>query len=263
MDDLQNILNLFGLEFHSCKFEGKELPKLVLVVDPQKTTVSDVKSAFLSLPAVAFNVSIISGTEYCGIAVPNIEKRSDGNGWSLLSQKGYCAYANKEKAVCIGYPYPEQQAEGNLLLELAIIHELGHYKQEMLYGATIETCNSTILEYHNIMFNENKPRVKVNIKNYRTAYNKGNRNCISPESSQLISFKSITDTSYTIEIEQIEQIKKTEIIEINKSKFVFFNSLSETSKKLLSAIENKVNVEDKINQILLYNLLVEVNVIGK
>lgn len=113
-------------------------------------------SVFLSLPAVAFKVSVINGREYCEIAIPDISEsdKTDQFGWGNFEMKDYCSYDYKNKTVYIGYHYPN---ENNLPLERAIIHELGHYKQDVLFNAHFindDNDNNIILEYHNIMINE-------------------------------------------------------------------------------------------------------------
>lgn len=179
MNDLQTILDLFGLEFHNCKFEGKELPKLALVVNPNEKNISAafVTKEFQHLPAVAFNVSILSGSEYAKISVLGANSFSDKDGWDLFNGKGFCCYNHKDKTVYIGCPYPYDTG-ADLPMERAIFHELGHYKQDVLYEANIETCNNLVLEYHNIMVNENKSQTqfgsdsRLGIEDFRITYNK-------------------------------------------------------------------------------------------
>lgn len=175
--ELKEILDCFGYEYHNNKFDGKPLPELAIVVSPKENIVS-VKQDFLLLPTVAFKVSFITGAEYCPIAGTDMKKEdfSDENGWNLLDCKGLCAYQHEKKTVCIGYPYPTNNNE-YLPLKRAIRHELGHYKQDVLKNAFNQSCagHNIILEYHNIMINENTcadgPKRDDFYEGYRIKYN--------------------------------------------------------------------------------------------
>lgn len=129
------------------------------------------------MPAYAFHVEIISGSEYMSryLDAKN-EDINDKNGWDWFGQKGCSAY-DFNTNILIGFPYPK---DTELPLIRAIVHELGHYKQHMQYGVTLpdKACENDILEYHNIMVNENtvhsqekdNDRNDVWYKGYRVNY---------------------------------------------------------------------------------------------
>lgn len=173
--ELKEILDCFGYEYHNNKFDGKPLPKLTIVVSPKENIVS-VEQDFLLLPTVAFKVSFITGAEYCPIVMPEMKRNEYSNetGWNYFETKGFCAYFHQLKSVLIGYPYPTESKY--LPLKRAIRHELGHYKQDVLKDAFNQSCEShkIILEYHNIMINENTcadgPDNKYFQNGYRIGY---------------------------------------------------------------------------------------------
>ena len=174
--ELKEILDCFGYEYHNNKFDGKPLPELAIVVSPKENIVS-VKQDFLLLPTVAFKVSFITGAEYCPIVMPKMKRNEYSNetGWNYFETKGFCAYFHQLKSVLIGYPYPTNNNE-YLPLKRAIRHELGHYKQDVLKNAFNQSCagHNIILEYHNIMINENTcadgPDNKYFQNGYRIGY---------------------------------------------------------------------------------------------
>ena len=190
--ELYNFLSEFGEAFQEHKFKNAIQPSLAVVVPPKDPSINkdSLKEKFLHLPAFAFNVSFITGTEYCSIAGTDMKKEdfsdengwnlldcnSDENGWNLLDCKGLCAYKHENKTVYIGYPYPTNNNK-YLPLKRAIRHELGHYKQDVLKNAFNQSCagHNIILEYHNIMINENTcadgPKRDDFYEGYRIKYN--------------------------------------------------------------------------------------------
>lgn len=156
IEHLKTILDIFGYNYNICEYKTERPPHLVIVVNPSMDR-SDVGKEYIALPAYAFHVEIISGSEYMtkysGMQISNINDVSDTNGWYWFDQKGYCAY-DYNANILIGFPYPNEE---DLPLSRAIVHEMGHYKQQMQFNAKFSDvpCENLILEYHNIMVNEN------------------------------------------------------------------------------------------------------------
>ena len=180
-EELYNFLSEFGKAVQEHKFEKAIQPSLAVVVSPKNPSINkdSLDEKLRLLPSFAFKVSFITGTEYCPNAGTNMNKKeySDENGWNLLDCKGLCAYKHENKTVYIGYPYPTNNNK-YLPLKRAIRHELGHYKQNVLKNAFYQSCadHNIILEYHNIMINENTctddgPKRDDFYEGYRIRYN--------------------------------------------------------------------------------------------
>ena len=234
--ELKEILDCFGYEYHNNKFDGKPLPKLTIVVSPKENIVS-VEQDFLLLPTVAFKVSFITGAEYCPIVMPEMKRNEYSNetGWNYFETKGFCAYFHQLKSVLIGYPYPTESKY--LPLKRAIRHELGHYKQDVLNDARYnekDSKYSTILEYHNIMINENTCADGPNNGYFQDGYRIG----------------------YELAIEKKDTKDASDALKLLKDKYPQYKPLLKDMCSFVNNEENQKRLKD-INNKLVQNMCIE------
>lgn len=187
------------------------------------------------------------------------KKEAYENGWNLFDSVGFCGY--KEGKIYIGYPY----LNNSLPLERALIHEQGHLLQDTILKANITNCNTTILEYHNIMMNENQSNVdfpdnsRLGYKNLRYTYKDNVTQCISE-----IKFKQ--GAYHPIELnpefhsglsEKIASKCKPE--EQSKSK-EFFDQMYEKTLQEQTTFPKSPNFPENINRILFLNMCIELGI---
>lgn len=228
------------------------------------------------------------------ISLINKEKyRIDTNGpdgvdeWLLLSQLGFCGYCHSNTTVYISYPYTANQGVVDdekiekmdsteiLPLERAIRHELGHSKQYNEFPNNFSSINKTILEYHNIIFNENESKAFFGTDSFI-----GRKQCRLTYSNTPLMGKSLfmcydkkklkTSINYTdniihaccIEIDNKFRLveKINEKINENNVSGIIFNS---QDLELYKRISNKLidNPEDCNLQLLFVNMLNELKFI--
>ena len=112
-----------------------------------------------------------------------VEKTDEKMG--LIKKMGYCGYSHEDNTILIGFPYPYKNG-ADLPIERAILHELGHHMQNVIYEANIANCDRNILETHNIIFHENLIVTPVGnnhlytTEGYRFAYNASGTFCQVP-----------------------------------------------------------------------------------
>lgn len=216
-------------------------------------------------------ISLITPTIYVA------ETNGTGDGWELLSLLCYCAYSHLNHTVYISYPYRANKGTEEtetvvkmdftetLPLERAIRHELGHYKQHMEFGEGYFSINKTILEYHNIIFNENESNSFFGTDSdmgrgkYRLTYNNKNLFNLPPLfylDKYALNIDGVNMTNDGIDAFVINN-KMIEGI-------VSAIGLNNFDRELYNRISNKLkdNIADKKMQLLFVNLLNELNIIN-
>lgn len=149
--------------------------------------------------------------------------------WEKIKGTGYCAYEARNNRILIGLPYPYNKEadlpnnkEADLPIERAVLHELGHHMQNVIYGATIQNCNKNILEIHNIIFHENLVNTPAGGK---CLYFEGYR----------YTYENSDKTQLTIYKWQLENTKKQLSEAMGNKEF------NDVEKCLLNEINDRVN----------------------
>lgn len=117
-------------------------------------------------------ISLDDYAKAVGIKIEENENNANNLIGQIFSSKGFSVYhiekngKTSKHTIYIGFPYiasPTREEEVSMMesveilpLDRVIWHEMGHHQQAILFDVCIENCDSNILEYHNIMSNENK-----------------------------------------------------------------------------------------------------------
>lgn len=127
-EELRNqikLVNLFSRDHNGCNY--------VIILSDQDFQCLDLSSKMLNLSFMSDEV---------------FKKKNRGRS---IEDMGNAAYDFQENNLYIHLTYHHSE----YTLSRTLFHEYGHYLQHSIHRANSVTCNLILLEYHNILFNEN------------------------------------------------------------------------------------------------------------
>lgn len=226
-------------------------------------------------------INQIGLNEFCGLynkINELIEIHTPNEAIDKLKDYGWASFVGNDKINYIFLSDPkltnENDKDKDIKEPLSITrnfeHEFGHYKQKIFKQATSKNCNRVVLEYHNIMFNENNSTeevhwcIKCNITVNKILkevkfeeYGPKRVEYVRNQVCHILS-KEVPERMPCTSYETIkEEIKKT----LDKNKFS--DATRNKSLELIEEMFAKVNPETKrtedYDMAIIYNMCVDLN----
>ena len=180
----------------------------------------------MTVPAALGSESLLSINWPTMAGDQEFEDTSGSIGMSMIGGGGYSLFCKQKFQVPTIVLVDDSSDD-------ILYHELGHIKQDLELGANSDTCNNWVLEYHNVLTNENEYHVSVG-NDIRIYYDKSQR-CLNkvPPGKDWATFRTevvaheATKSAKTMELLDLIETALVAVADPEKVKLVKQNLMSE------------------------------------